>query len=74
MSDDGQSSQPRGSLDFVEGSILATVIPASTTVKVEELLRRSVERPGEGNASPLSSIVQREHLFFGESYSEIHRS
>lgn len=66
MSDDGQQYQPRGSLEFVESSILDTVIPASTSVNIEQSLSGSVEKLDEQNASPLSSIAQRQTLFFGK--------
>lgn len=67
MSDGDQDYQTRGSVDFVETSILDTIIPSSTTVNIEEALRGSVERLDEGIASPLASITQRQILFFGRS-------
>jgi hypothetical protein len=67
MSGDGQESQPRGSMDFVETSILDTIIPSSPTMNIKEALRGSVERLDEGIASPLASIAQRQILFFGKS-------
>lgn len=67
MSGDGQESQPRGSVDFIESSILDTIIPSSTTVNIEEAVRGSVEQLDEGTASPLASITQRQILFFGTS-------
>jgi hypothetical protein len=67
MSDDNsQPTQPRGSLEFVEDSILDTVIPSSTDLNIEENLGGYVERLEEGTAHPLSSIVQRHTLFFGK--------
>lgn len=69
MSDDEREFQPRGSIDFVESSILDTIIPSSTNISIEENLRGSVERLDEGDASPLSAIKQRHSLFFGESFA-----
>jgi hypothetical protein len=63
-SDDGQQAQPRGSLEFVESSILDTIIPSSTNLNIESL-SGSVERLDEGSFSPLPSIAQRHTLFFG---------
>jgi hypothetical protein len=65
MSGHGQEDQPRRSLDFVESSILDTVIPSSTAENIEEALGGSVERLDEGKDSQLSSIAQRQILFFG---------
>lgn len=62
MSSDGRQSQSRGSVDFVETSILDTIIPFSTTIDIKEALHKSVN---EGAASPLASIKQRQTLFFG---------
>jgi hypothetical protein len=67
MSGGDQESQPCGSVDFVESSILDIIIPSSITVNIEEALRGSVERLDEGTASPLASIAQRQILFFGRS-------
>jgi hypothetical protein len=52
---------------LVESSILDTVIPSSTAVSIEEALGGSVEHLDEGTTSPLSSIAQRQILFFGRS-------
>jgi hypothetical protein len=53
-------------MEFVESSVLDTIIPSSTNISIEENLRGSVERLDEGDASPLASINQRHTLFFGE--------
>jgi len=66
MSEDGRFSQPRGSLDFIESSILDTLIPSSTNVNIKEALSSSVERLDVGTSSPLSAIDQRQTLFFGK--------
>ena len=56
---------PRGSLDFVERSVLDTIVPLATGIKIEEALAGSVERLDDGNDSPLAAIPQRHTLFFG---------
>lgn len=74
--------QSRGSLEFVEGSILDTIVPAATNLNIEEALSGSVEKLDEGNDSPLAAIPQRGVLFFGQcswasvksSFLLIHRS
>jgi hypothetical protein len=79
---DGQDSQSRGSMEFVESAILDTVVPASTTIDIEEALSGSVERLDDGQSSPLGAIMQRQNLFFGTFGSQfggpwvslIHRS
>jgi hypothetical protein len=58
-------SLPRGSLDFVESSVLDTVVPLATDLKIEEALAGSVERLDDENDSPLAAIPQRHTLFFG---------
>ncbi len=65
MSDNGQEGISRGSLEFVETSILGTLIPASTSFNVEEALNGSIERLDDSNASPLAAIGQRQSVFFG---------
>jgi hypothetical protein len=67
MSDNGQQTQPRGSLDFVESSILDTIVPSSTSVNIEAALTGSVHRLDVATGSPLSAIAQRQSLFFGKS-------
>lgn len=67
MSGHGEEVQPRGSLDFVESSVLDTVVPSSTAVNIEDALGGSVEHLDGGTASPLSSVAQRQILFFGRS-------
>ncbi len=62
---DGEEVQPRGSLEFVESSILDTIIPAASNLNIEEALSGSVERLDNGNESPLAAIPQRQALFFG---------
>jgi hypothetical protein len=74
MSDDGEQTLPRGSVDFVDSSILDTIIPSSTSMNMEEALSGSVERLDVASGSPLSAIAQRESLFFGKPCSDINGS
>ncbi|RDW94578.1 hypothetical protein BP5796_00341 [Coleophoma crateriformis] len=60
-------STPRGSLEFVESSILDTLIPLSTSLDIEDALKGSVERLDEGHDSPLAAIPRRQALFFDET-------
>lgn len=60
-------SPPRRSLEFVESSILDTIIPLSTSLNIEESLSGSVKRLDESQNSPLSAIPRRQALFFGQS-------
>ena len=61
-----EEARPRGSLDFVDTSILDTIVPLASNLDIEEALKGSVERLDEGNDSPLAAIPQRTALFFGE--------
>lgn len=63
--EDGEP-RPRGSLEFVESSILGTVVPATSDLNIEEALSGSVERLDDGNGSPLAAISQRKALYFGQ--------
>lgn len=65
MSDFEDEIRSRGSIEFVESSILDTIIPLGSDLDIEEVLSGSVERLDEGNDSPLASIPQRHALFFG---------
>lgn len=62
---ENEEARPRGSLDFVDSSLLGTLIPAASNFDIEEALRNSVERLDDGNDSPLAVIPQRQALFFG---------
>ncbi len=61
-----EEARPRGSLEFVESSVLGTVIPSTSELDIEEALSGSVERLDEGNDSPLATIPRRQALFFGQ--------
>lgn len=63
---ENEGAQPRGSIDFVESSILDTTIPLDSNLNIEDALGGSVERLDEGNESPLAAIPQRQTLFFGQ--------
>ncbi|KAG9248019.1 TRAPP trafficking subunit Trs65-domain-containing protein [Calycina marina] len=67
MSDFDDEIRSRGSIEFVESSILDTVVPLASSLDIEEVLSGSVERLDEGNDSPLASIPQRHALFFDET-------
>lgn len=59
-----EEARPRGSLEFVESSVLGTVIPSASDLDIEEALGSSVERLDDGSDSPLAAIPQRQELFF----------
>lgn len=61
-----EEARPRGSLEFVESSILDTIVPLASNLNIEEALKGSVERLDGGNDSPLAAIPQRNALFFGK--------
>jgi hypothetical protein len=61
-----EDAPPRGSLEFVESSILGTIIPLASDLNIEEALSGSVERLDETDDSPLAAIPQRQALFFGK--------
>jgi hypothetical protein len=66
MSDPSEAgARPRGSIDFVESSVLDTIVPAASNLNIEEALAGSVERLDDGNDSPLAAILQRQALYFG---------
>lgn len=65
-SENGESHS-RGSLEFVQSSILGTIVPLASDLNIEAVLSGSVERLDEGNDSPLAAIPQRHALFFGKS-------
>ena len=62
---EAEESRPRGSLEFVETSVLDTVIPFANPLNIEEALNGSFERLDDDHTSPLASIPQRQALFFG---------
>lgn len=63
--DQDAEAPPRGSLEFVESSVLDTFIPLATDLNIEEALSGSVQRLDIAS-SPLSDIPQRDFLFFGK--------
>ena len=64
MEDEGP--WPRRSFEFVESSVLDTIVPLASNLNIEEVLNGSVERLDEGHSSPLAAIPQRNALFFGQ--------
>jgi hypothetical protein len=62
---EAKEDRPRGSLEFVETSVLDTIIPFADLLNIEDALSGSVDRLDDGDASPLASIPQRQALFFG---------
>jgi hypothetical protein len=60
-----EDTRPRGSLEFVESSVLDTIVPLASPLDIEQALSGSVERLNDDNTSPLVSIPQRQTLFFG---------
>ncbi|KAF7895127.1 hypothetical protein EAF00_006941 [Botryotinia globosa] len=67
MEESQEEPIPRSSLEFTESSILDTIIPLASDLKIEEALSGSVEKLDEGNGSPLAAIPQRQALFFDET-------
>ena len=66
MAESGEGeARPRGSVDFVESSVLDTIVPLASNLNIEEALSGSVERLDDGQDSPLAAIPQRHALFFG---------
>lgn len=72
--DEQETTRPRGSMEFVETSILETIIPLASDLNIEEALGGSLERLDEGNDSPLASIPQRHALFCGQSPTTLESS
>ncbi|KAJ5047279.1 uncharacterized protein L3040_003113 [Drepanopeziza brunnea f. sp. 'multigermtubi'] len=64
---ENEETRPRVSLEFVESSILDTIIPAASNLNIEKALSGSVERLDEGGHSRLAAITQRQALFFDET-------
>ena len=60
-----EGMRPRGSLEFVESSVLDTIVPLASILNMEEALTGSAGHLDEKNDSPLSGIPQRTALFFG---------
>ena len=70
---EAEEARPRGSLEFVESSVLDTIVPLASSLNLEQALSGSVERLDDSNASPLASIPQRQALFFGKSIRSLIR-
>ena len=65
LSDDFEEPRSRGSLEFVESSILSTVVPNASNIDITKALQTALENFDQTESSPLSSIEQRSLLFFG---------
>jgi len=59
-----EDARRRGSFEFVESSVLDTIIPSASPLNIEQALSGSVVPLDDGNASPLATISQRQTLFF----------
>lgn len=55
----------RGSLEFVESSVLDTIIPLENDLNIEDALSGSVESIDDRGSSPLAAIPQRQAVYFG---------
>jgi hypothetical protein len=56
-------ARPRGSLEFVEASILDILVPAFTDFDIQEAVRAATGQPND--EAYFSHIAQRQALFFG---------
>lgn len=65
MSDDEQPQPSRGSFEFVESSIIQTIIPECTDSSLEYRLQASVADNHDIDVV-LQNIALRQTLFFGE--------
>ncbi|KFZ19959.1 hypothetical protein V502_03418 [Pseudogymnoascus sp. VKM F-4520 (FW-2644)] len=65
MSDDDQPQRSRGSLEFVETSIIQTIVPEFTELSLEEGLRTSLAKNGDVEAA-LQDMALRQTVFFDE--------
>lgn len=66
MAEAASEFQPRNSIDFVESSVLDTIVSHATEFSIDENLNGSAEKLDNGDDSPLSAIAQRKFLFFGK--------
>lgn len=66
MSDDDQPQRSRASLEFVETSIIQTIVPEFTELSLEEGLRTSLAKNGDAEAA-LQDMALRQTVFFGKS-------
>ena len=65
LSDDFEEPRSRGSLEFVESSVLSTIVPNAGDIDITKALQTALENFDQTESSPLSSIAQRSLLFFG---------
>lgn len=57
---------PRGSAEFVESSVLEAIVPAASSIGIEDLLQSWDGSMDDENASILPFISQRQFLLFGK--------
>jgi len=57
---------PRGSAEFVETSVLEAIVPAASSIGIEDLLQSWDGSVDDENASILPFISQRQFLLFGK--------
>ena len=57
---------PRGSAEFVESAVLEAIVPAASSIGIEDLLQSWNGSMDYENASILPFISQRQFLLFGK--------
>jgi hypothetical protein len=57
---------PRGSAEFVESAVLEAIVPAASSIGIEDLLQSWDGSVDDENASILPFISQRQFLLFGK--------
>ena len=62
---------PRGSAEFVESSVLEAIVPAASSISIEDLLQSWDGSMDDENASILPFISQRQFLLFGEQLQSL---
>lgn len=60
-----QESPPRASGEFVDSSILESIVPAIPSINIREVLRTWESSVDDPNSSVLPVVPQRQFLFFG---------
>jgi hypothetical protein len=67
MAADTVEAQPRGSLEFVESSVLEAVVPAKSEFDIKSAIE-SWDGAGDDNDSILPFLAQRQVLLLGTSH------
>lgn len=65
MTESEEEVHARGSSEFIESSVLSTIIPLDAQFDINEVLSSS--DPSEEADSPLAVVPHRQALFFGKS-------